>query len=134
MSAQRQFRRVNFTTSINETFTVKRKLDDELLKSAMAFWRDHGLTVDDPKETINNSEPEGGASVVFKAHGGSLWSRTFQKYRKIVTVNLMSVLEYTHVSIRIDLPGAYALSADDIRQATETIEALKEQLEPSDGS
>jgi len=60
--------------------------------------------------------------------GGSVWSRSLSKYRKIVSVNLCGLKNYSYVNVRIDLPGAYRLNAGDIDQAVEIVDRFKMEL------
>ncbi|MFQ6135083.1 MAG: hypothetical protein ACE5KU_04640 [Nitrososphaerales archaeon] len=119
--------RVNLASSITKEFVVNTKLDDRLFDTSVEFWRKEVNLV--PVSLDRSSDKKGADDSVktarFVMEGGTVWSLAFKKYRKIVSVNLCGLRNYTYANVRIDLPGAYRLSPEDIKQAIETIDSFR---------
>ena len=130
--------RVNLASSITKEFVLSIRLDDRLFDASVDFWKNEmGLSPvsldrsSDGKRTDNDVKT---ARLVME--GGTVWSLAFKKYRKIVSVNLCSLRNYTYANVRIDLPGAYRLNSEDINQAIDVVDSFRAYLLSSmdDGS
>lgn len=120
------FRRVRFSTSVTATFTLNPKLTPELLDATADFWRQRGVILSQKlKAPKGDGEP---LRIGLRGEGGSLWSISFEKYKKKVAVSFRFDEFLTHVTVRVELPGAYAVSSSDVRKANEILEAFEKRL------
>lgn len=124
--------RVNLASSITKEFVVKNRLTQNLFDTAVEFWRDdielNSIMIENPKKQDDDSD------VIlsrFIMEGGSIWALNFLKYRKIVSVNLCGLQNFTYVTVRIDLPGAFRLNNDDIKQSVGVIDAFLVKISSS---
>ena len=122
--------RVNIGSSITQEFVVSTALNDTLVDSSVKFWRQKlGLvpvTLERTSDKTCTCESVRTARLVME--GGTFWSVNFEKYRKIVQVNMRGLRNHTYAQVRIDLPGAYRLSSKEIEQAVETINLFQTHL------
>jgi len=122
--------RVNLASSITKEFVIKNRLDKQLFDSAVDFWQNNMELIPITKDSPYKHD-SGGSDVVmarFIMEGGTIWALNFLKYRKIVSVNLCGLQNFTYVTVRIDLPGAFRLSNEDIKQSVETIDAFLDKM------
>jgi hypothetical protein len=126
--------RVNLASSIAKEFVVNSKLDNRLFDASVEFWRNEAdlapVSLDKPSD--QKPTGDGVTTARFVMEGGSIWSRNFNKYRKIVNVNLCGLKDYTYANVRVDLPGAYRLNPEDIKQAIDIIDSFRKHLNNSD--
>lgn len=122
--------RVNLASSITKEFVIKNRLNQDLFDSAVDFWSNNmeliPITLENPKKLDN--EDSDVIMARFIMEGGTIWALNFLKYRKIVSVNLCGLQNYTYVTVRIDLPGAFRLNNEDIKQSVETIDAFLHKI------
>jgi len=125
--------RVNLVSSIIKEFVVEARLTSKFFDRALKFWQSKmGLTlVNADDSSIQDRDQNDIHRASFIMEGGSIWSRTLSKYRKMVAVNFYSLKDYIYVNVRIDLPGAYRLNARDIDQAIDIIDRFKTELKDS---
>lgn len=118
--------RVNLASSITKEFVIKNRLDKKLFESAVDFWQNKMELIPITKDRPYKHDTEGSDVVMarFIMEGGTIWALNFLKYRKIVSVNMCGLQNFTYVTVRIDLPGAFRLSNEDIKQSVETIDAF----------
>ena len=128
MSERATFRRMHLSTSMTTTFTVNSKLSQELLDTSAHFWREKGINITS-NQMLNAPKGDGEPSnAEMKGAGGSIWSLSFDKYRKKIEVSFTSLEGFTHVQVRVELPGAYAVSSDDMRKANRILEDFEKRL------
>lgn len=125
--------RVNLASSITKEFVIKNRLNQKLFDLSVDFWQNKmdliPITQDSPhKQDSVNSDV---IMARFIMEGGTIWALNFLKYRKIVSVNLCGLQDFTYVTVRIDLPGAFRLNNDDIKQSVETIDAFLAEISSS---
>lgn len=122
--------RVNLVSSIIKEFVVEVRLTMTFFERALKFWQSQmelSLVSRDNSQLLSERHRDVyTASCVME--GGSVWSRSLSKYRKMVTVNFCGLKNYSYVNVRIDLPGAYRLNASDIDQAVEIIDRFRAEL------
>jgi len=123
--------RVNLASSITKEFVLKSELDDSLFDSALEYWKSSmdllPITIEKPGQ--KKGETNGVKTANFVMEGGTVWALSLKKYRKIVTVNLCGLRNFTYTNIRIDLPGAYRLNHEDIKQSIQIIDDFRTRLE-----
>ena len=129
MNDQVALKRVHLSTILTSSFTVKTKLSPKFLEAVGNFWRNRGINT----LQINSDDLSAGDGQPLHAdihgQGGSLWSIFFEKYRKKVDISLTGLSGMTYVELKIELPGAFAVSSDDIRKAHETVESFEKYLQ-----
>lgn len=127
--------RVNLASSITKEFVLNSKLDYSLFDSSLEFWRNsiELLPVTIEKPTQKKGEANEVITASFVMEGGTVWALSLRKYRKIVSVNLCGLRNFTYANIRIDLPGAYRLNHKDIKESIQIIDDFRNTLESKIG-
>ncbi len=85
------------------------------------------ITIEKPRQ--KKGESNGVKTANFVMEGGTVWALSLRKYRKIVSVNLCGLRNFTYANIRIDLPGAYRLNHEDIKESIQIIDDFRNTLE-----
>ncbi len=123
--------RVNLASSISKEFVLNSKLDHSLFDYSLEFWKKSmellPITIERPGQ--KKGETNGVKTANFVMEGGTVWALSLKKYRKIVSVNLCGLRNFTYANVRIDLPGAYRLNHEDIKQSVQMIDDFRIKLE-----
>lgn len=116
-------RKIYFGSVVSENFQLPCRLDEKLIERAARFWKNLGLV----EKSVSFKEEEGSKIASFKAEGGSIWTTSFDKYKKVVRVLMVGVGEGTQVCIHLEFPGGY-LSSADRRRVLQLFSSFQEYL------
>jgi len=118
-------RRVTFGSTVSESFTVGKRLDEEFLDRAAEFWKERNLSI---KKKVLAKSPEGETFTgTLVAEGGTIWTIDLDQYRKAVSVSMIGTGDTVEVFVRMELIGAF-MSAKDKRKALDLLEAFQNEL------
>jgi hypothetical protein len=121
-------RRISFSSTISEAFVVRKGLTEGLVESAMQYWKSKGMTIKSVQKPRKFSGNPDLATVEFVAEGGSIWTTSFESYKKTIRANLSVNAEHTDVKIEMVLPGGL-MSLQDREKAADLIESFHDALE-----
>lgn len=133
---ERSVSRVNLSSSMTDSFVVKAVITEKEFKKSLDFWQEMELkptkvTALKATEAADKEEMYTGNYTV---QGGTIWTRSVEKYRKIASVHFIGFKRFTYVQVRIDLPGAYNMSGEDIEKTAKIIGQFQEHLERATGT
>ena len=120
-------RHISFSSTVAETFVVRKQLTENFAASAMQYWKNKGLAIKNilkPDDLLS----KGPIAVQFGAEGGTIWTTDFESYKKTVKVDLLGSQEHTKVMVHLMLPGGL-MSLQDRERAADLIESFYESLE-----
>jgi hypothetical protein len=126
-SCNKSERQIYFGSTVSETFTVNKRLSSELIEKAMCFWRERGLSIKNaisPSELTTKERP---TLTSFLAEGGSIWTTSFEQYKKTINVCFTGTQEQTQVFVHMVLPGGL-MSSQDREKAADLILSFHEAL------
>jgi len=130
-STETRSRHIRFSSTVVETFALRKVLSEKLVKAAQQFWRSEDMVIkfiDMPTFLPGESGP---AKASFVAEGGTIWTTNFESYKKTVMVNLSRNEHQTEVLVQIVLPGGL-MSLQDREQAANLIDSFYQALEACD--
>lgn len=125
MTERVAFQRVRLSITLSATFTLNSELSPNLLDATTDFWKEQGVILNQHFKPQNADGETVGVGL--KGEGGSLLGTSLAKYRKKVAVSFRFE-EATHVTVRVKLPGAYAVSSDDENKANQILEDFEKRL------
>ena len=120
-------RQIYFGSTVSETFTVRKMLSSELIEEAMRFWREKGLSIKNailPGEFTTKERPSLGS---FVAEGGTIWTTSFELYKKTINLYFTGTQEQTQVFVHMVMPGGL-MSSQDREKAADLILSFHEAL------
>jgi len=120
-------RQIYFGSTVSETFIVKKMLSSELIEKAMSFWREKGLSIKNAILPTKFTTEESPSLASFVADGGTIWTTSFELYKKTINVYLTGTQEQTQVFVHIVLPGGL-MSSQDREKAADLILSFHEAL------
>jgi len=120
-------RKVTFGSTVSDSFLLSRPLSKELVRDVVDFWRFKGLGAKEEHAVgrLSEGKTPGFASLVFE--GGSIWTTSFEEYKKAVTINLGQVAGQTQVSLHMEFRGGF-LTARDREKAIDLVTEFYESL------
>lgn len=119
-------RKITFGSTISESFTAGRSLDQRFLDRAAEFWRKRNLSI--KERTLKKPEGGGGAITgTLVAEGGTIWTIDLDQYRKAVSISMIGTDDTVEVFVHMELIGAF-MSAKDKRKAMNLLEEFQNQL------
>lgn len=121
-------RHIRFSSMVSESFTVGKVLTKALVQSALDFWASRGLVakVSPSYEAFEvSTEPR---SVSFVVEGGTIWTTSFDSYKKTVNVTLTGSGGQTEVFVNMVLPGGL-MSLRDREKAAILIQGFYDALD-----
>lgn len=118
-------RKITFGSTVSESFTVEKRLDEKLLNKAADFWKKRNLSI--KKKMLE--KPAGGETITgtLVTEGGTIWTIDFDQYRKAVSVSMIGTGDMVEVYVHIELIGAF-MSAKDKTKAMDLLEAFQSEL------
>ena len=127
LSLRTRSRHISFSSTVSEKFVVHRGLTEGLVEEAIGYWKSKGMAIKNLRkpDTYSAKEP---AVVEFVAEGGTIWTTSFDSYKKTIIVNLSGSTEQTDVMVQLVLPGGL-MSLQDRERAAELIESFYKALE-----
>jgi len=120
-------RQIYFGSTVSETFIVKKMLSSELIEKAMSFWREKDLSIKNAILPTKFTTEESPSLASFVADGGTIWTTSFELYKKTINVYLTGTQEQTQVFVHIVLPGGL-MSSQDREKAADLILSFHEAL------
>lgn len=126
-SSNKSERQIYFGSTVSETFVVDKMLSGELIEKAMCFWRERGLSIKNaisPSEFTTEEKP---SVASFVAEGGTIWTASFEAYKKTINVCFTGTQDQTQVFVHIVLPGGL-MSSQDREKAADLILSFHEAL------
>ena len=126
-SRNRSERQIYFGSTVSETFIVKKMLSSEFLEKAMRFWREKGLSIKNvvlPTEFTTKERP---SLASFVAEGGTIWTTSFDSYKKTINVYFTGTQDQTQVFVHMILPGGL-MSSQDREKAADLILSFHDAL------
>lgn len=120
-------RHISFSSTVAETFVIRRRLTEDFTAVALEYWKKKGLAVKDvvkPADFAGN----GPVAVQFVAEGGTIWTTDFESYKKTLKVTLFGKSEHIDVTVQMTLPGGL-MSMQDREKAADMIGLFIEALE-----
>jgi len=126
-SCNKSERQIYFGSTVSETFIVNKMLSTELIEKAMCFWRERGLSIKNAISPTEFTTKEGPSLASFVAEGGSIWTTSFEQYKKTINVCFTGSQEQTQVFVHMVLPGGL-MSSQDREKAADLILSFHEAL------
>ena len=120
-------RQIYFGSTVSETFIVNKMLSRKLIEKAMCFWREKGFSIKNailPTEFTTEERP---SLASFVAEGGTIWTTSFESYKKTVNACFTGTREQTQVFVHMVLPGGL-MSSQDREKAADLILSFHEAL------
>ncbi len=106
-------------------------LTKQLVQDALEFWTSNGLVVKVPPSYAGFDETVDPLAVNFVVEGGTIWTTSFESYKKSVNVTLTGSGGQTEVFVNIVLPGGI-MSLKDRERAAALIQSFCDKLRASD--
>jgi len=126
-SCNKSERQIYFGSTVSETFIVNKMLSSGLIEKAMCFWREKGFSIKNailPAEFTTKERP---SLSSFVAEGGTIWTTSFESYKKTINVCFTGTQEQTQVFVHMVLPGGL-MSSQDREKAADLILSFHEAL------
>jgi hypothetical protein len=123
---QARSRNIRFSSTISEAFVLDRELGDRLVQAAEEFWRQMGMVIKSSQS--HEKESDGSKGVEFVAEGGTIWTTSFDSYKKSISVVMVGNAKQTEVLVNIVLPGGI-MSMQDRERATDLINSFYEAVQ-----
>ena len=120
-------RQISFGSTVSETFVIDKMLSNELVEKAMCFWREKGLSIKNailPAEFTTKERP---SLASFVAEGGTIWTTSFDAYKKTINVCFTGTQEQTQIFVHIVMPGGL-MSSQDREKAADLILSFNEAI------
>jgi len=127
-SLEARSRHIRFSSTVAETFTLRRQLSESLVRAAEGFWKGRNMDIKSVQLPEKSADKPDSMIASLVAEGGTIWTTKFDSYKKTVTVNLFGDSDQTEVTVQLVLPGGL-LSLHDREQAAALIESFYESLE-----
>jgi len=118
-------RKVTFGSTLSESFTIEKQLDEELLERAAEFWRKRNLSI--KRKTLAKSTEGETVMGTLVAEGGTIWTIDIDQYRKAVSASMIGTGNMVEVFVHMELIGAF-MSEKDKRKAMDLLEAFQDEL------
>ena len=116
-------RQIRFSSIVSENFALDRILTRKLVEEAVTFWQKNGLILKAPPPYDHIEETSNPISVGFVVEGGTIWTTSFESYKKTASVSLTGIGSRTQVLVNLVLPGGI-MSLRDREKAAELISAF----------
>jgi len=120
-------RQIYFGSTVSETFIVKKMLSSDLIEKGMCFWREKGLSIKNAISPAKFTTKERPSLASFVAEGGTIWTTSFESYKKTINVYFTGTQEQTQVFVHMVMPGGL-MSSQDREKAADLILSFHEAL------
>ena len=120
-------RQIYFGSTVSETFIVKKMLSTGLIEKAMCFWREKDLSIKNAILPAKFTTRERPSLASFVAEGGTIWTTSFESYKKTINVYFTGTQEQTQVFVHLVVPGGL-MSSQDREKAADLILSFHEAL------
>jgi len=111
---------------VSGQFTIQSALSDRLVQAAKEYWKSKDLAIKSVQKPAESSN-DGAMVVKFVAEGGTIWTTSFETYKKTVSVTLSGNQGETEAFVHMMLPGGL-MSLEDREKAAGLIEAFYETM------
>jgi len=126
-SCNKSERQISFGSTVSETFIVGKMLSRELIEKAMCFWQEKGFSIKNAILPTEFTTKERSSLASFVAEGGTIWTTSFESYKKTVNACFTGTQEQTQVFVHMVLPGGL-MSSQDREKAADLILSFHEAL------
>jgi hypothetical protein len=101
---------IHFSSTVTETFILRRLLSKSLVKTAEGFWKENDMYIKSVQLPERSDDKADSMIASLVAEGGTIWTTKFESYKKTVSVSLFGNSGQTEVRVQLVLPGALLLS------------------------
>ena len=120
---------LTFGLTISGSFIVSRSMPSELVSDSVKYWARYGLSLSRKRGQLNRLEHIDTGKYGLALEGGTLWTENFDEYRKMVMITFLAMINQTEVTVKIDLPYAWHVSAQERAKASKMLGGFHDYLE-----